>query len=448
MKNQQNTKAAPLKIAIAGLGTVGKGVYKILTDNAKIISERSGRKVEIVAVSSRDKSKNRGIDLGKIEWFENAVDLASLENVDVIVELIGGAKGVAHDLCKKAIKNGKHVVTANKALISKHGFELAELAEKHNVTIAFEASVAGGIPILKSIREGFAGNKFKKIFGILNGTCNFILTKMKNEGRGFRSVLEEAQQLGYAEADPTFDVDGIDAGHKLSILSALAFGIKPNFENVFCEGIRKITAEDIKYAGSLGYNIKLLGIACAKKVGNKTLLEQRVHPCLLEKSAQIGNIDGVLGAVFVDTDSFGKGLFVGAGAGELPTASAVVADIIDIASGRINKPFGVAAENLKDGSFSSIEDHEGEYYLRLRVKDQDGVLSSVTSILAKNKIGFEKVHQEPITNEKAPESKTKEADIILITHNAAEKLIRKSITALDAQKYLTEEPVLIRVERV
>lgn len=436
-------KHAPLKIAIAGLGTVGKGAYKILTDNAKIISERAGRKIEIVAVSSRDKSKNRGIDLAKTEWFANAVDLASLENVDVVVELIGGASGVAYDLCKKAIKNGKHVVTANKALISKHGFELAQLAEQNNVKLAFEASVAGGIPILKSIREGLAGNKFKKIFGILNGTCNFILTKMKQEGRGFKSVLEEAQQLGYAEADPTFDVDGLDAGHKLSILAALAFGIKPSFENVYCEGIRKITAEDIKYADSLGYNIKLLGIACAKKEGGKTVYEQRVHPCLLEKSAQIGNIDGVLGAVFVDTDSFGKGLFVGAGAGELPTASAVVADVIDIACGRSGNPFGVASPNLKDANFAKIENHEGEYYLRLRVKDQDGVLSSITAILAKNKIGFEKVHQEPITVGKA-----KEADVILITHSAPEVQIRKSIATIDAQKYLVEEPVLIRVERV
>jgi homoserine dehydrogenase len=435
----KKNKVETLKVGIAGLGTVGKGVFKILEQNEKVITARTGKKLEVVAVSSRDKKKNRGLNVDKITWYEDALDLADDANVDVVVEVIGGATGVAADLVKKALKNGKHVVTANKALIAKDGAALAKLAEEKGVALCFEAAVAGGIPVLKSIREGLAGNKFKKVCGILNGTCNFILTKMKKEGRSFESVLREAQELGYAEADPSFDIDGIDAGHKLAILSALAFGIKPNFKKVYTEGISKITAEDIKYSDSLGYNIRLLGIAVARK----DIIEQRVHPCVLPKDAHIGNIDGVLGAVFVETDNFGKGLFVGAGAGELPTASAVVADLTDIAKDNHSKAFGIAAEDLADGNFSSIEQHEGEYYLRLRVKDKDGVLSSVTSILAKNKVGFEKVHQEPVQVEKS-----KEADIVLITHTAKEAQIRKSIDEIDAQNYLLEEPVLIRVERV
>jgi homoserine dehydrogenase len=425
-----------LKIGIAGLGTVGRGTFKILTQKTSLLAKRSGAEIEVVAVSARDKSRDRGIQIpSQITWYEDAVKLASDANVEVVVELIGGADGVAYNLVKAALENKKHVVTANKALIAKHGFDLAKIAEKNNVALCFEASVAGGIPALKGIREGLAANKISKICGILNGTCNFIITKMKNENRSFDDVLKEAQALGYAEADPSFDVDGIDAAHKLAVISALAFGIKPNFASIYKEGITKITIDDLKFAEELGYNIRLLGIANETAEGK---LEQRVHPCLISSEVPIGNVSGVLGAVLVNTDALGPVFFTGAGAGEMQTASAVVADLVDIAANRARNPWGIATDDMVEGQFVDISHHVGEYYLRFKAKDKDGVLSSITTILAQNGIGFEKVLQ------KLGSDKT--ANIILITHDVSESKVMESVDKISKMDYTAEAPVVIRVE--
>ncbi len=424
-----------LNIGIAGLGTVGQGVFKILTDKKEYFSKKFGCELNIVAVSSRDKNKDRGLNLTGIKWYENAVDLASDNNVDVVVEVIGGAEGPAAELVKKALENGKHVVTANKALIARSGADLAKIAEEKNIALQFEASVAGGIPVIKAIKEGLAANKIMKVIGILNGTCNFILTKMEKEKRTFNDVLAEAQKLGYAEADPSFDIDGIDAAHKLVILSALAFGIRPDFSATFAEGIRNITLNDINYAGLLGYKIKLLAIANLNSSGE---IEQRVHPCLVDAKKDIAQIDGVLGAVKIDCDSLGNALFTGAGAGMLPTASAVVADIIDIANGKFTRPFIYSHKDLANGKFSNIENHESEYYLRFSVKDTDGVLSSIASILSSNKVGFEKIHQEIYEEGKA--------NIVVITHDVKEKNIKASLAEISKQNYIVEKPIFVRVE--
>ena len=309
------------KVAIAGLGTVGGGAVKLLKQNAEEISNRCGKKVEIVALCSRRKTHiNVDFDVSDIPWYDDAVQMAKEVDADAIVELIGGSEGVAREVCETAIKSGKSLVTANKALLAMHGNELAKLADDNNVNIAYEAAVAGGIPIIKSIREGLAGNKILSISGILNGTCNYILTTMKETGRGFDDVLAEAQAKGYAEADPSCDVDGIDTAHKTAILAALAFGVPIDFGNTYVEGIRKISARDIANADEFGYKIKLLGIA---KVSDKGI-EQRVHPCFVPKDEPIANVDGVFNAVVVKGDFVGTSLFAGRGAGERPTASSVV----------------------------------------------------------------------------------------------------------------------------
>jgi homoserine dehydrogenase len=424
-----------LNIAIAGLGTVGQGVFKILTDKQTLFQDRCGKKIAITAVSARNKSKDRGLNLANVKWYDNPVDIAFDNNVDVVVELIGGSEGAAYDLVKNSLENKKNVVTANKALIARHGVELAKLAEDNNVSLKFEASVAGGIPIIKAIKEGLIANKISKIIGILNGTCNFILTKMEKEQRSFDDVLLEAQKLGYAEADPSFDIDGIDAAHKLVILSSLAFSVKPNFSATYAEGIRNITLNDIKYANHLGYKIKLLAIA---NINSKGKLEQRVHPCLVEKEKDIAQIYGVLGAVKVVCDSLGEAFFTGAGAGMFPTASAVVADIIDVANGSNVKPFIVETNKLIDGNFSDPASHEGEFYLRFSVKDEDGVLSSIASVLSNNKVGFEKLHQEVYEEGKA--------NLVIITHNVTEENIKKSLSEISKKSYNILEPLFIRIE--
>ncbi len=424
-----------LKVGIAGLGTVGQGVYKILSEKKDLFAHKTGQNIEVVAVSARNKNKDRGLPFDKIRWYDNAVDMASDKDIDIIIELIGGAEGVAAELVKKSLENGKHVVTANKALIAKSGIELSKIAESKNLALQFEASVAGGIPVIKAIKEGLAANKILKVMGILNGTCNFILSKMDKEKLEFATVLKEAQTLGYAEADPSFDIDGIDAAHKLVILSSLAFGIKPEFPATYIEGITAITAEDINYANLLGYKIKLLAIA---ELNSKGEVEQRVHPCVIEASKDIANINGVLGAVKIKCDHLGDVLFTGAGAGQLPTASAVVADIIDIANGKFIKPFVLNAADLKAGKFAKIDEHESEYYLRFSVKDTDGVLSSIASILSNNKVGFEKIHQDA--------DKKGSAYIVMITHKVNEKNIKKSLAEIAKQAYIVTEPAFIRVE--
>lgn len=425
-----------IKLGIAGLGTVGQGVFKIFESNGATIAKKCDSGIKIVAVSARDKSKDRGIKTEGLTWYEDARDLANDGDVNCIVELIGGADGVAYELCKESLKQGKHVVTANKAMVAKHGFELAQIAEENGVQLLFEAAVAGGIPIIKTIKEGIIGNKITKVAGILNGTCNFILSAMSNEGRAFDDVLKEAQELGYAEADPEFDVEGIDAAHKLTILSSLCFGIKPNFKGSFIEGITKLKVEDIEYARKLGYKVKLLSVSNICKNGN---IEQRVHLCLIKKNEQIAGVEGVLGAVSTNCDALGNLTMVGAGAGMMQTASSVVADICDVATGRNSGVFGINSKELIDANFEDIKNHISEYYLRFNVKDKSGVLSSISAILSKYGIGFEKLHQD--ANETSNNT-----DIVIITHESKESEIDASISEINSQPYISESIVKLRVE--
>jgi homoserine dehydrogenase len=425
-----------IRVGIAGLGTVGVGVFKILASKAENIKNKTGAKVLITAISARDKNKDRDINIDNLLWFENPIELAKSENIDVFVELIGGSEGVAYEAVKTALENGKNVVTANKALIAKHGVELAVLAEKNNLQLLFEASVAGGIPVIKAIKESLSGNNINKITGILNGTCNYILSQMSSSGRDFGIILKDAQKLGYAESDPSFDIDGIDAAHKLAILTSLAFGIKPDFNSIFIEGIRGISQRDIKYAQKFNYNIKLLGIC---SLNSQSQIEQRVHPCLIANNIDISRIDGVTGAVRIENDNLGNLFLSGAGAGMLPTASAVVSDICDIVANRKTFSFGVPTHQLQTGNFAEISEHEGEYYIRLTVKDMDGVLMNVSQIFTKHSIGIEKIYQD------TPEEG--KADIVFITHDELEKDIRDAVKEIAKLPFIIGKPVVIRCEK-
>lgn len=425
-----------LRVGIAGLGTVGLGTYKLLSENAELIRKRCGKSIEVVAVSSRDRSRDRGISLDGLTWYDDARELANDPAVDVVVELIGGSEGVAYELVASALNQGKSVVTANKALIAVHGNELAELAESHNVALLFEAAVAGGIPILKALREGLAANRITRVAGIMNGTCNYILTAMKKEGRQFDDVLAEAQKLGYAETPPDLDVDGIDTAHKLAIITALAYGCPVNFNAIYTEGIRNITPLDMTYAKELGYVIRLLGVTTQTDHG----IEQRVHPCLVPKSSPLAGINGVLNAVLAECNALGAALLTGAGAGEGPTASSVVADIMDIAAGRDGKPFMIPVAELEAQPFASIDQHQGEYYVRLRVKDRSGVLAEITSLFRDNKIGVGKILQNDADGEAA--------HIAITTHDVCETDIQKVLAQLREMEYVLETPRMIRIEEI
>lgn len=426
----------PFRIGIAGLGTVGAGVVKILQDNAPLIAVRAGRPVEIVSVSARDKKKKRGIDLKNYQWVDKPEDMANAD-VDAVVELVGGAGGAAKNLVEKALKNKIHVVTANKALIASHGFALAQLAEKNNVSLNYEASVAGGIPIIKALREGFAGNKIKAVYGILNGTCNYILTEMRETGRDFADVLKDAQKRGYAEADPSFDVDGIDAGHKLCILTSLAFGLKPDVKALKASGIRSISALDIDFARELGYKIKLLGIA--KEYNDKVM--QVVEPCLVPAQSGLGAVEGVFNAVYVQGDFAGSQLLTGRGAGEGPTASSVVADIIDLARGQKIPVFGIPAKKLKTSQFMDRGAIESRYYLRLNVLDIPGVIAEVGAILRDHHISVESLVQRG-RDPKQPVS------VVIITHEAKHADMVESCRLIHKLKFTREPPCLIRIEEL
>ena len=406
-----------LRVGVAGLGTVGVGVVKTLTEHADVISARTGKKILVTAVSARSKTKDRGIDVSEYPWITNPVAMADANDVDVVVELMGGDAGDAKTLCENAIANGKHVVTANKALIAHHGAALAESAEQNNVVLAFEAAVAGGIPIIKTVKEGLAANHFSRILGIMNGTCNYMLTSMRDSGRQFEDILCEAQQLGYAEADPSFDVDGIDTAHKLAILTSLAFGTKVDFANVYVEGIRDVTPVDIHYANELGYQVKLLGI-CEEKDGK---IIQYVYPTLVKEINDIAKVDGVYNAVLVEGEPIGSVMCQGPGAGEGPTASSVVADIMDIACGVSRPAFGRTAKGLRQGKFVSIEQSEHEYFIRIPVKDQSGVLAGITDVFRDNGVSIEAVIQKPSKAEQ-------DVDVILLTHHTKEKVIREVLT--------------------
>jgi homoserine dehydrogenase len=425
----------PLSVAVAGLGTVGTGVLKLLAGNADIVAARAGRPVVVGAVSARDRKRDRGVKLDGLRWYDDPVALAKDPGTDVVVELIGGSDGPARALVEAALAAGKPVVTANKALLAVHGAAIAELAEARGVPLAFEAAVAGGIPAIKGLREGLAANRIRRVAGILNGTCNYILTVMREEQREFAEVLAEAQKLGYAEADPSFDIDGIDAAHKLAILAALAFGRPVNFAAVHVEGIRAITALDILLAGELGYRIKLLGIAARTAGGIST----RVHPCMVPLAAPIARVDGVFNAVVAEGDHVGRVMLEGRGAGAGPTASAVVADLIDLARGRVTPVWGATGGALDSVPAEPMDRHVGAYYLRLMVVDRPGVIADVTGILRDQAISLESMLQRG----RAP---GEAVPVVLTTHDCEEAAMRAAITRIAALDAVLEAPAMIRIE--
>ncbi|AJD51726.1 homoserine dehydrogenase [Thalassospira xiamenensis M-5 = DSM 17429] len=426
-----------VKIGVAGLGTVGAGTVKLLSEHRDNLMDRSGSPMIVTAVSARDRTRDRGFSTEGITWYEDARDLATDKNVDVVVETIGGSDGIAYDVCKAALENGKHVVTANKALIALHGVELARIADANNVTIAYEAAVAGGIPVIKALREGLAGNVISRVTGILNGTCNYILTTMREQGRDFADVLAEAQKLGYAEADPTFDVDGIDAAHKLAILTSLAFGVEVDFDAIAVEGIRSVSALDIQLAEELGYRIKLLAIAKQTSEG----IEQRVSPVLVDRSTQISKVEGVFNAVVLEGDYVGPVVLQGRGAGERPTASAVVADLVDIAAGRNAPVFGVPADRLKKNVRASLEKHVGPYYLRLMVWDRPGVMAEVTATLAKHGVSMASMIQHG-----RAETEGGVVPVVFVTHETSEAAMSGALSDISAFESNSQPPVLMRIE--
>jgi homoserine dehydrogenase len=426
---------APLRIGVAGLGTVGAGTVRLLREHGGLLAERCSRSIVIGAVSARDRGRDRGIDLSGLRWCDDPLALAGDADVDVVVELIGGADGVAKQLVERAIAGRKHVVTANKALLAHHGTALARAAEAAGVTLAYEAAVAGGIPIIKALREGLAANRVERIYGILNGTCNYILTTMRRTGREFADVLAEAQHLGYAEADPSFDVDGIDAAHKLAILTAVAFGCEVNFAGVHVEGIRNVSAMDIAYAEELGYRIKLLGLARPTEHG----IEQRVHACMVPIGTPLAHVEGVFNAVVTEGDAVGQNVVEGRGAGAGPTASAVVADLMDIARDRALPTFSVPASQLKPLAPSPMERHRGAYYVRLMVVDRPGVIADVTAALRDEQVSLESMLQRG----RAPDEAV---PVVLTTHDTEEASMRRALARIARLGTVLEPPHMIRIE--
>jgi homoserine dehydrogenase len=424
-----------LRIGIAGLGTVGGGVLRLLQAHADLLAQRSGRRIVVAAVSARDRHRDRGVPLDGVRWYDDAVALAADPEIDVVVELIGGAKGVAKAVCETAIAHGKQVVTANKALLAVHGADLAALAEEAGVALAFEAAVAGGIPAIKGLREGLAGNRIDGVFGILNGTCNYILTEMRTTGREFSEVLAEAQKLGYAEADPSFDVDGVDAAHKLAVLAALAFNARVEFDDLHIEGIRQVSALDIAYAQELGYRIKLLGIARRTDEG----LSLRVHPCMVAEASPIAHVEGVFNAVVAQGDFVGQVMMTGRGAGAGPTASAVVADLVDLARGLKVPVLGIPAARLERAVVLPMDHRRGAYYLRLMVVDRPGVIADVAAAMRDQQISVESLLQRGRSPGDA-------VPLVIITHETDEAAMTRLLAALGALDAVLEPPHVIRIE--
>lgn len=431
----------PVKIGVLGLGTVGGGTVNVLKRNAQEISRRAGRDIVVTRASARDLSRDRICDTQGITLSTDPYEIINDPEIDIILELIGGTS-LAKELVLQAVANGKHVVTANKALIALHGNEIFSAASKANVIVAYEAAVAGGIPIIKAIREGLSGNRINWLAGIINGTGNFILTEMRDKGRDFDDVLKEAQALGYAESDPTFDVEGIDAGHKLMILASIAFGIPLQFENVYTEGITKITRGDVEYAGELGYRIKHLGIARKTSTG----IELRVHPTLIPERRLLANVDGVMNAVLVNADAVGPTMYYGAGAGAEATASAVIADVVDVVRAltlnSINRVPHLAfqEESIADLHILTHEQIETAYYLRLTVEDKPGALAQITQILAKQNISIEAILQkEPLSGQAL-------VQIIMLTQKTIEKEMDDAISAIENLSSVTGQVTRIRLE--
>ncbi len=424
----------PLSVGVAGLGTVGGGVLRLLRENADLIAARAGRPITVTAISARDRTRDRGENLSALRWYDDPLALADDPHIDVVAELIGGSEDPARALVLRALLAGRHVVTANKALLALHGGELAAASEAGGAVLAYEAAVAGGIPAIKTIREGLAANRISRIAGILNGTCNYILTTMRERGREFAEVLADAQKLGYAEADPAFDIDGIDAAHKLAILAALAFGQPVNFADVHVEGIRAISALDQSFARELGYRIKLLGIARQTPAGVQT----RVHPCMVPENAPLARVDGVYNAVVVEGDFAGRIMLEGRGAGAGPTASAVVADLIDIARGRATPVWG-STTHLAEAPALPMSAYTGAYYLRLMVVDRPGVIADVTCALRDAGVSLESMLQHG-------RSPGETVPIVLVTHETRESQMRAALDRIERLDSVLERPSLIRIE--
>jgi homoserine dehydrogenase len=435
--------ADALRIGIAGLGTVGAALIKVLTTRRELLTVSCGRPIEVVAVSARDRSRDRGFDASGFQWFDDATELARGADIDVFVELMGGNGDPAYSSVKAALSRGLHVVTANKALLAKHGVELAALAEENGAILNFEAAVAGGIPVIKALRESLTGNTVSRVYGIMNGTCNYILTRMEKEGLTFEACLKEAQRLGYAEADPAFDIEGNDTAHKLSILTTLAFGTQIAADDIYLEGITNISLEDILAAADLGYRIKLLGVAQKTASG----IEQRVHPTMVPQDSVIAQVDGVTNAVAIESDVLGELLMVGPGAGGNATASAVMGDIADIAKShpgaQLVPSLGRPAKQLQPYRRGEIQSHEGGYFIRLTVEDRTGVFASVATRMAENSISLESIVQRP----KKHDDKAERQTIILVTHATTEQSVRRAVGAIKTEGYLIGEPQVIRIER-
>jgi homoserine dehydrogenase len=429
----------PLRLGIAGLGTVGAGLMHLLESHGDRLAATLGRQIRVAGVSARSRSKSRGVSIAGITWFDDAVKLAVAPEIDVFVELIGGEDGIARAAVEAALSSRKHVVTANKALLARHGVELARVAEKNGVALNFEAAVAGGIPIIKTVREALVGNEIRRIYGILNGTCNYILSRMQDHGLAFADALKEAQEKGYAEADPTFDIGGFDAAHKLALLTAIAFGTKVAFDQIHVEGIQSISKIDIAAAQELGYAIKLLGVAVRTEHG----IEQRVHPTLVPEDSAIAEVSGVTNAVAVDADFAGNLLLVGPGAGAKPTASSVASDIIDIAAGFVLPPFGVPCAKLASYKRAKLGEHQGAYYVRLTAYDRPGVMAAITKRMAEREVSLESIVQ------KGPRASPGAlASVVLITHETTEEAIRKALDAIERDGKVSEKPQMIRIERL
>lgn len=433
-----------LRIGVAGLGTVGASVLRILRDKAEMLTRQCGKQVTVTAVSARDRTRDRGVDLDGIEWFDDPIELAKSANIDVFVELIGGDEGPAKTAVEAALRAGHHVVTANKALLAKHGVALAKIAEEKGVLLNFEAAVAGGIPVIKAMRESLTGNTVSRVYGIMNGTCNYILTRMWEEGISFEDCLADAQRLGYAEADPTFDIEGNDTAHKLALLTSLAFGTQIAADDIYLEGISNISLADIRAADELGYRIKLLGVAQKTDTG----IEQRVHPTMVPTSSVIAQVHGVTNAVAIETDLLGELLLSGPGAGGNATASAVIGDLADIAKSRPGfqhgPVFGTPAKALQPYKRAKMRKHAGGYFIRLTVYDRIGAFAGIAKRMAENDISLESIVQRPLMDSDVSDGiKT----VILVTHETTESAVKKALEAILKDDHLVNKPQMIRIER-
>src|SRR6266487_6796522 len=438
---------APLKVGLAGLGTVGASVVRLIERQREALEARCGRPIEVGAVTARSRNKRRDVDVGGFRWAADAVALAGDREIDVFVEVIGGEGDPAKRAVEAALSAGKSVVTANKALLARHGVALAALAERHHVALNFEAAVGGAIPIVKTLREGLAGNALARVYGILNGTCNYILTRMEEEKLAFADCLKEAQRLGYAEADPTFDIEGHDTAQKLAILASLAFGTKVDQGAVYVEGISSITPEDLEWADELGYRVKLLGVAVKTDKG----IEQRVHPTMVPKETAIAQVMGVTNAVTVDVDAIAPITLVGPGAGGLATASAVISDIGDIARGVRTAPFGRPSARLTTSKKAPMQRHEGGYYIRLLAVDKPGSAATIARRLAQQNISLESIVQrhrgEPPHGGEVAGSSGEPVPVILITYATTEDAVRKALAAVSRDKVILGKPQVIRIEK-